>query len=190
MSESPTTESATTATATAKPASIPASYRSLAHSFAALRIFFGLIWLTNGLAKLFDVGVYDFGFATAGLLWLPQAQSIADSASAGTFIAPLGAFFQDVVLPNYAAFGVFLTIVEIMAGLALLFGALTRAAALGTLLLIGPIWLMYLFSDATQYFWTYPVDLVPLALLAIYPAGRTWGLDGRLAARFGDRWPF
>ncbi len=169
---------------------VPASHRSLAHAFAALRIFFGLIWLTNGLAKLLNVGVYDVGFATAGLLWLPQAQSIADSASAGTFLAPLGAFFQNVVLPNYAAFGVFLTIVEIMAGLALLFGALTRAAALGTLLLIGPIWLMYLFSDATQYFWTYPVDLVPLALLAIYPSGRTWGLDGKLAARFGDRWPF
>lgn len=183
-------ESSTTDTPVARPTSIPASYRSLARAFAALRIFFGLIWLSNGLAKLFDVGVYDLGFATAGLLWLPQARAIADGASAGTFLAPLGAFFQDVVLPNYGAFGVFLTIVEIMAGLALLFGALTRAAALGTLLLIGPIWLMYLFSDATQYFWTYPVDLVPLALLAVYPSGRTWGLDGRLAARFGDRWPF
>lgn len=28
------------------------------------------------------------------------------------------------------------------------------------------------------------------AVLAIYPSGRMWGLDGRLAARFGDRWPF
>ncbi len=177
-------------TVTDRPTSIPASHHSLAHAFAALRIFFGLIWLSNGLAKLFNVGVFDLGFATAGLLWLPQAQSIADSSSSGTFLAPLGAFFQNVVLPNYGAFGVFLTIAEIMAGLALLFGALTRAAALGTLALIGPIWLMYLFSDATQYFWTYPVDLVPLALLAIYPSGRTWGLDGRLAARFGDRWPF
>jgi len=86
---------------------------------------------------------------------------------------------------------VFLTIVELAAGLALLFGVLSRAAAVGNLLLIGPIWLMYLFSDATQYLWTYPVDLVPLLLLlAIVPAGRYAGFDGRLAARFGDRWPF
>lgn len=36
---------------------------------------------------------------------------------------------------------------------------------------------MYLASAATQYLWTYPVDLLPLLLLAIYPAGRMWGLD-------------
>lgn len=173
-----------------RPATVPASPRSLARALAVLRIFFGLIWLSNGLAKLIDVGAYDLGFASFGLLWLPQAEFIANDASSATFLAPLGAFFQSVVLPNYAAFGTFLTIVEIAAGLALLFGALTRAAALGTLLLIGPIWLMYLFSDAVQYLWTYPVDLLPLLLLAIVPTGREWGLDGRLAARFGDRWPF
>lgn len=177
-------------TVTDRPATIPASHRSLAHALAILRIFFGVIWLSNGIAKLIDVGSYDLGFATFGLLWLPQAQYIADDASANTFLTPIGTFFQSVVLPNYGFFGTFLTIVEIAAGLALLFGALTRAAALGTLLLIGPIWLMYLASAATQYLWTYPVDLLPLLLLAIFPAGRMWGLDGRLAARFGDRWPF
>lgn len=177
-------------TPTVRPATIPTSPHSLARALAVLRIFFGLIWLSNGLAKLIAVGSFDLGFASFGLLWLPQAQFIANDASATTFLAPLGGFFQSVVLPNYGFFGTFLTIAEIAAGLALLLGVVTRAAALGTLLLIGPVWLMYLFSDATQYLWTYPVDLLPLALLAIYPSGRTWGLDGRLAARFGDRWPF
>ncbi len=178
------------AAATDRPATIPASHRSLARALAILRIFFGVIWLGNGLAKLFDVGSYDLGFATFGLLWLPQAQFILNDAAGNTFLTPLGAFYQSVVLPNFGLFGAFLTIVEIAAGLALLFGVLTRAAALGTLGLIGPIWVMYLFSAATQYLWTYPVDLLPLLLLAIFPSGRTWGLDGRLAARFGDRWPF
>jgi len=172
------------------PTTTAASHLVLARGFAVLRIFFGLIYLSNGLAKLVGVGAYDLGFATFGLLWLPQARFIADAASTDTFIGPLAAMFQNVVLPNWGAFGVFLTVVEIAAGLALLLGVLTRAAAVGTLLLIGPIWLMYLFSGATQYLWTYPVDLIPLLLLAIVPAGRTWGLDGRLAARFGDRWPF
>lgn len=189
---SPTTGAALamTDTTTTPPATVAASPVALARGFATLRIFFGLIWLTNGLAKLFDKGTYDLGFATFGLLWLPQAQFIADDASTNTFFAPIGSMFQNVVLPNWGAFGVFLTIAEIAAGLALLFGVLTRAAAAGTLLLIGPIWLMYLVSAANQYLWTYPVDLLPLLLLAIVPAGRTWGYDGRLAARFGDRWPF
>lgn len=177
-------------TVTDRPATIPASHRSLSRAFAVLRIFFGVIWLSNGIAKAVGVGAYDLGGITFGLLFLPQAEFIANDASSTTFLAPLGAFYQSVVLPNYGFFAVFLTIAEIAAGLALLFGVLTRAAALGTLLLIGPIWLMYLASPATQYLWTYPVDLLPLLLLAIYPAGRTWGLDGRLAARFGDRWPF
>jgi thiosulfate dehydrogenase (quinone) large subunit len=175
---------------TAPPASIAASRTALARGFAVLRIFFGAIYLSNGLAKLVDVGAYDLGFASFGLLWLPQAQYIANDASATTFLTPLGSLFQTVVLPNWGAFGAFLTVVEIAAGLALLLGVLSRAAAVGNLLLIGPIWLMYLASDATQYLWTYPVDLVPLLLLALVPAGRTWGLDGRLAARFGNRWPF
>lgn len=176
--------------AAASPATVATPAQTLARGLAVLRIFFGLIWLTNGLAKLIDVGAYDLGFASFGLLWLPQAEFIANDASSTTYLAPLAAFFQSVVLPNYGFFGTFLTIVEIAAGLSLLFGVLTRAAALGTLLLIGPIWAMYLFSDATQYLWTYPVDLLPLLLLAVVPTGREWGLDGRLAARFGDRWPF
>ena len=167
-----------------------ASHRQLARGFAALRIFFGVIWLSNGLAKLTDVGAYDLGLLSFGLLNRGTAQYNATEASSKTSFSFLGGFYQNVVLPNWGFFVAFLTIAELAAGLALLFGALTRAAALGTLLLITPIWLLYLFSDLTQYLWTYPVDLVPLFLLAIVPSGRTWGLDGRLAARFGGRWPF
>jgi uncharacterized membrane protein YphA (DoxX/SURF4 family) len=127
---------------------------------------------------------------TFGLLWLPQARFIAEDAATNTALSPLGSFYRDVVLPNWGFFGAFLTVAEIAAGLALLLGVLTRAAAAGTLALITPIRVLYLVSDATQYLWTYPVDLVPLLLLAIVPAGRTAALDGRLAARFGDRWPF
>lgn len=36
----------------------------------------------------------------------------------------------------------------------------------------------------------YPVDLVPMLLRAIVPAGRMWGLHGRLALRYGARCPF
>jgi hypothetical protein len=41
-----------------------------------------------------------------------------------------------------------------------------------------------------SYLWTYPVELLPLLILAIAPSGRALGLDRRLADRFGSRWPF
>ncbi len=191
MSDSPPSGDATThRSSTAGPASIAASHQALARGFAVLRIFFGLIYLSNAIAKIIGVGSYDLGAASFGLLWVPQAQFILDDASKNTNFGLLGGLYQSVVLPNFGFFGAFLTIVELAAGLGLLFGVLSRAAAVGNLLLIGPIWLMYLFSDSTQYLWTYPVDLLPMLLLAIVPAGRYAGYDGRLAARFGDRWPF
>lgn len=177
-----------TDTATATPATSTVSHDVLARGFAALRIFFGLVWLSNGLAKLFGVGAYDLGIVSFSLLDRGAAEFIANEASGGTALAPLRALYQDVVLPNWGFFGAFLTVAELAVGLALLFGVVTRAAALGSLLLIAPIWLMYL--DAGQYLWLYPVDLVPLLLLAIVPSGRTAGFDGRLAARLGNRWPF
>ncbi len=186
MSDAPTTEGATTG----RPVAIGASYQALARGFALLRIFFGVIYLSNALAKIIGVGAYDLGVASFGLLWLPQAEFILNDASTNTGFGLLGGMYQSLVLPNFGFFGAFLTVAELAAGLGLLFGVLSRAAAVGNLLLIAPIWVMYLFSDATQYLWTYPVDLLPLLLLAIVPTGRTAGFDGRLAARFGDHWPF
>ena len=110
-------------------------------------------------------------------------------ASSKTAIAPLGAFYRDVVLPNWGLFGPFLTIAELAIGLGLLSGVATRLAAVGGLLLLTPIWVML--WDTGDYLWTYPAeDLFPLVLLAIVPAGRVAGLDRILAPRFGNRWPF
>lgn len=173
-----------TATATTQPAVSAAAHQSLARGFAALRIFFGLIWLSNGLAKLIGVKEYDWGFTSFNLIDLGVAQFIATEAAKQTYITPLQAVYQGLVLPNWAFFSVFLTVAELAIGVALLLGIASRAAALGGLLLITPIWLMFI--DTNPYLWLYPVDLFPLLLLAIVPSGRTAGLDARLPAR----WPF
>lgn len=166
-----------------------ARYRVYVRAFTALRIFTGLVWLSNGTAKLIDKGTYDWGFVSFNLVTRESAQFIADDASRKTYLVPLGAFYQQVVLPNWAFFGAFLTVAELAIGLGLVFGAATRLAALGGLLLIGPIWLMLLHTGG--YLWEYPAeDLFPLVLLAIVPAGRHSGLDSRLAPRFSHRWPF
>ncbi len=78
-----------------------AAPRALATGFTALRIFFGLDWLSNGLAKLFDAGNYDWGFFSFNLITRGAARSIATDAASKTQIAPLGAFYRDVVLPHW-----------------------------------------------------------------------------------------
>ena len=164
-------------------------HRLMARAFTALRIFTGLVWISNALAKIFDVGNYDWGFFSFNLITLGAARGIATDASAKTYIAPLGALYRDVVLPHWGFFGAFLTAAEFAIGLGLLFGVATRLAAVGGLLLLTPIWVML--WDRGQYLWTYPAeDLFPLLLLAIVPAGRVLGFDKRLATRFHGRWPF
>ena len=163
--------------------------RLMARALAALRIFTGLVWLSNALAKIFNAGVFDWGFFSFNLITLGAARGIATDASAKTQIAPLGALYRDLVLPHWGFFGPFLSIAELSIGLGLIFGVAARLAALGGLLLLVPIWVML--WHARGYLWEYPAeDLFPLILLAIVPAGRVLGFDGRLASRFGGRWPF
>ncbi|PZS23466.1 MAG: hypothetical protein DLM60_02590, partial [Pseudonocardiales bacterium] len=147
--------------------------RSLGGAFAALRIFIGLVWLSNALAKVFDVAVVDWGFFSFNLITRGIARAILTDAAAKTQITPLGAFYRDVVLPHWGVFGILLTLAELAVGLGLLFGVATRLAAVGGLLLIGPIWLMLWHTNG--YLWEYPLDLFPLLLLAIVPAGRFFG---------------
>lgn len=163
--------------------------RLMGRAFAALRIFIGLVFLSNAVAKVFSVTTGDLGFFSFSLIPLESAEAIATTAAEETQIAPLGAFFSDVVLPNWGFFGVFLALAELAIGLGLIAGVATRLAAVGGLLLITPIWVML--WDTGLYLWQYPAeDIMPLALLAIVPAGRVAGLDARLAPRFHHRWPF
>ena len=157
--------------------------------FAALRIFSGLIWLSNGLAKAFlnKNSSIDLGFVSFNLINQPTAKGILDGASKDTF-QPLHWIYQDFVLANWSFFAWFLTVAEIAAGLSLLFGVAARLGATIGLLLIGPIWIMLLHKN--HYLWEYPNELFPLLLLAIVPAGRVFGQDRTLAARFGGHWPF
>jgi uncharacterized membrane protein YphA (DoxX/SURF4 family) len=157
--------------------------------FVALRIFFGLNWLSNALAKVFGMNTFHWGPVSFNLVDRNTAHAILRQGSTSTGIAPLRAFYSDVVLPNWAFFQVFLTIAELAVAIGLLFGIATRLAALGGLLLLFPIWIMLMNTD--QYLWTYPLDLFPLVLLALVPAGRTVGVDGKfLTPIFGERWPF
>ena len=156
------------------------SQRTMLRALAATRIFFGLDWLSNAIAKLIGQMNYDWGFISFSLVDRGVANGILRQSVMSTPIAPLRWFYGDVVLPHFGVFGWFLTFAELAIGLGLTFGVFSRLAAVGGLLLLTPVWLMLFTTN--QYFWTYPLDVVPLVLLAAVPTGRYWGLDTRISA--------
>jgi uncharacterized membrane protein YphA (DoxX/SURF4 family) len=163
--------------------------RTLAGGLAVLRIMLGAIWLSNGLAKVFlnpDSNI-DWGFATFNLINQNAARSILQGSVDGTF-QPLRAIYGDFVLGNWEFFGWFLAVAEVVAGVLLILGIASRFAPLIGLGLLGPIWIMQL--NDNHYLWELPIELIPLLVLVFVPTGRMWGQDGKLAERFGGRWPF
>ncbi len=178
-----------TQTQTPPVASVDAETTVFVRLFTVLRVFTGLVFLTNGLAKVIETSKYDLGFFSFNLVDKSGARHILTGAAHQTQIRPLGAFYENVVLPHWELFSVFLTLAELAVAVGLIFGIASRLAAVGGLLLIGPIWVLLWHSN--KYLWEYPAeDLFPLVLLAIAPAGRHRGFDSRLASRFGNRWPF
>jgi uncharacterized membrane protein YphA (DoxX/SURF4 family) len=165
-----------------------------ARGLAAVRIFVGVVWLANGLAKLVGKTTYDLGVVSFGLIGRDTAKSLLTTYSGDKSNAPgiMKSLYADLVLPNWDFFQWLLTAGELVAGLCLVFGVASRLGALVALLLIGPLWVMNL--DNARYLFEWPLDVVPLVILAIVPAGRVWGRDARLAARYGirrlGRWPF
>ena len=93
-------------------------------------------------------------------------------------------FLEQVVLPNAAAFAALITWAELLVGVTLILGLLTRFSAAVALILT----LNYMFAKGA-WFWTpssHDAAFVAISLaLVIGAAGRTLGLDAFLARR----WP-
>jgi len=148
---------------------------------AIIRIFFGVVYLSNGLAKL-----------VPGIAHLPGGYYLIDSEGAKRILAHNAAHhpvavYHDLVfntlLPNWNVVGPLVGASEVTAGVLLLLGLLTP---LGALLAAGMA-LHIQFSDATgPWLFEYAVEWVPLACLVFLHAGRRWGLDGALLGRGTD----
>jgi len=177
------------------------SARTLGKGLAVLRIFVGLILLSNGLAKLFNVSEITVGPYVANLIDRDAARFILqfevfDNPAGGEpgtsvpGVRPLAEFMLD----NWGLFGWALTAVEIGAGALLILGLATRAAAL--LALGQQLFLALVYASSNRWAFEQPHEYVPLIILAIVPAGRVWGLDGPLLRRRGNDprelrgWPF
>lgn len=161
---------------------------ALGRAFAVVRILIGLTFLLNGLAKLFGLHRVEIGPYLGNLINRADARFILDvevNHNARHQLPLVGRITNDLVLPHWSLFSWGLTAIEIAAGTLLVAGLASR---LGALLALGPaVFLFFVYFSTDRWLPEQPLELVPLVLLALVPAGRWWGLDRRLAAR---RWPF
>ena len=166
---------------------------AFARGLAVLRVFFGLILFSNGLAKLFSFTQVHVGIYNASLIDRPEARAILDlevnkRGGTGNDLPGLKPLVNDVILDHWGVFQWVTTAVELGVGLALIVGLATRGAALAAL--GQQLFLQLVYLPSGRFMWEQPHEWVPLVILALVPAGIVWGLDGRLARnRLRARWP-
>jgi uncharacterized membrane protein YphA (DoxX/SURF4 family) len=168
---------------------------SAERGIAALRIFVGLILFSNGLAKLFEFRTVEAGPYSAFLINRQEARGILDfevnQRGGGTDVPLLPELVNEVILPRWDVFQWLTTALELGAGAALILGIATRGAALAAL--GQQLFLQFVYLSSGRWMWEQPHEWVPLLILALVPAGRTWGFDKRFVdrglSRYGG-WPF
>jgi uncharacterized membrane protein YphA (DoxX/SURF4 family) len=169
---------------------------ALARGLAAIRIFFGLILFSNGLAKLLSFREVFVGPYRGTLIDRPEARSILEfevnrRGGDGTDLPLLKTIVNDLIVANWGLFQWVTTAVELGAGLALILGIATRGAAL--VALGQQLFLQLVYFSSARFMWEQPHEWVPLVVLALVPSGRIWGFDARLlrhGMRRFDHWPF
>jgi uncharacterized membrane protein YphA (DoxX/SURF4 family) len=172
-----------------------------ARGMAVIRIFFGIILLANGLAKLepslgrIDIGAYHANLITRdgarGILSFEvNERRIREGAPQGTQVPGLKSFVNNVILANWDDFQWLVVLVEVGAGLLLFVGLAARGGALVDL--GQQLFLALVYFSSNRWMFEQPHEYVPLIVLAIVPAGRMWGLDARLVRGNSAlrRWPF
>ena len=175
--------------------SVLPSARTLGKGLAVLRIFMGIVLFANGVAKLFEFRRIEVGPYVANLIDKGAARSIlANGLGEQERSIPGLRPVIKVMVDNWTVVGWALTFTELLVGGLLIVGAATRLAAL-----IGlgqALFLALVFATRNRWAFEQPHEYVPLIILAIVPAGRVWGLDGRLLRRLREDagelrgWPF
>ena len=171
------------------------SREALGYGLAALRVFMGIVFFANGLAKLTGERVVDFGWYLGVLIVRDEARNILnlevnERNGTGTLVPYLKDVVNDVILPHWDRFQWVVTYTEVGVGLLLILGFVTRGAALIGLLF--QLFLALVYASSGRWMFEQPHEYIPMFILAIVPAGRYLGID-RLLLRDRPslrRWPF
>ena len=155
--------------------------RSLGKGLAVLRIFVGIIFFANGLAKLFSFRNIEIGPYRSFLINRSETRSILEGEASRNEIDAVQQLVNDVLLPNYGWLQWVITFVELGVGALLIIGLATRGAAL-----VGlgqQLFLQVLYLSSGRWAFEQPHEWVPLLILLLWPAGRVWGMDRRFVDR-------
>ena len=148
-------------------------------AMAALRIFFGVVYLHNGLAKILPAVPGLWPDTPIGFVINAEGRRSAESIMTYEVITqphpiePYRAFVEQVVLPNFGFFGFSIGLLEVVVGILLILGLFTPIAAL----LAAGMALHLQFADAVER----QVDLRVLA--GVDPAAVCRGVPSRPLAR-------
>lgn len=144
--------------------------RSMRHiGIWLIRFVVGAMWWQQSLWKIppnYDGLIY----------WMKQ---MAEHAS----IALQGRLVEDLVLPNIRLFGPLVYGAEVVIGVSLMLGLLTRLGAVLGLLMALNLWLG-LYSAPGEWPWTYAFIVILQLLFMIDPPGRSLGTDVLLCRRY------
>lgn len=144
-------------------------------ALVALRSFVGIVYFTNGLAKLLSFSHFSIGPWTQYLINREGAREILASnvhnVNAG--IGIFRDFANNVVLPHWNVIGWVVTAGELAVGLGLMFGVLARVAALGGFAMAFPL-LIWAFGAGG---WTYDYLFEPVLLAILVFTPSLPGLD-------------
>jgi uncharacterized membrane protein YphA (DoxX/SURF4 family) len=161
-------------------------------ALAALRIYFGIVFLHNGIAKLLPAVPNLWPDTPLGFVIAAQGNRSAHSILEFEVITqqhpiePYRALIEGIVLPNFGAFVFLLGAAETVVGVLLIVGLLTPLAAVIAAGMALHLQFATLWND--KWLYEYSLEWVPLLCLAVLRAGRWHGLDARfVAAR--SRWP-
>jgi len=139
-----------------------------------VRTFLGLVYLSNGLAKLFGFHTLAISYWQTFLINRDDALNIqmGNIGSSPGLIHDFGMFVVD----NWGAFQWLLTLGELAVGLGLLLGVLSRLTAIGGLVLAFSTFIFTLGAGT----WTFDYLFEPALFLALAIAPPLPGLDSRM----------
>ena len=161
-------------------------------AMAVLRIYFGVLFLHNGIAKLLPAVPNLWPDTPLGFVINAIGPRSARSILEFEVVTQSHPFelyrnlVEQVILPNFGPFVFVIGATETIVGLLLILGLLTPIAAGVAALMVLHLQFATLWND--KWLYEYSVEWVPLLCLAAFRAGRWHGLDARFAATRA-RWP-
>ena len=143
-------------------------------ALVVMRTFLGIVYLSNGLAKVFGSHDLTLGWWHTFLINRDDALNIqtGNTASSPGLIHDFGMF----IISNWGAFQWLLTLGELAVGLGLLLGVLSQLTAISGFLLAFSTFI-FTFGAGT---WTFDYLFEPALFVALAIAPPLPGLDSRL----------